>query len=121
MTAGVSRYVLGTVLAEASRERLQRWMIATETGLKRIRAGLPAGWQAGDKTGTASAEGMPNKHNDVAVIWPPGRAPVVVAAYYEAPGAFEPMRPQDEAVLAEVGRIVADWVLADPAAGAGGR
>jgi beta-lactamase class A len=107
----VARIMTGDVLAADSRTRLAEWMIATTTGSKRIRAGLPAGWRAGDKTGTAQAEGMPNKHNDVAIIWPPRHAPVLIAAYFEAAGSFDPMRAEDEAVLAEVGRIGARWIL----------
>ena len=112
----VARILLGDALSPLSRERLADWTIATKTGLDRLRKGFPADWRAGDKTGTASAEGMPNKHNDVAVAWPPGRGrgPLVVAAYYEAPGRFETMRAEDNAVLAEVGRIAANWVSAPP-------
>ena len=90
--------------------RLRDWMIATETGKHRLRAGLPAGWIAGDKTGTAAAATMPNKHNDVAVIWPLKRAPIVIAAYLDASGHFESTRPEDDEVLAHVGRVVAQWV-----------
>lgn len=93
------------------RGRLIRWMVATETGLTRIRAGLPPDWRAGDKTGTGLHPSMPNKHNDVAVVWPPGRPPFVVAAYYEAPVRTENTRPEDNAVLAEVGRIAAAWAV----------
>jgi beta-lactamase class A len=100
----------GDLLDDAARATLRGWMIATQTGTRRLRAGLPPAWEAGDKTGTAFAPGMPNKTNDVAVVWRPERAPLVIAAYYEAPGEFDRMRSEDEAVLAEVGRIVADWV-----------
>jgi beta-lactamase class A len=105
-----ARLFSGDLLTPASRELLRNWMIATTTGKRRIRAGLPTGWIAGDKTGTGIAPAMANKYNDVAVIWPPGRAPVVVAAYFEASGHFEKMRAEDEAVLAEVGRIAAEWM-----------
>lgn len=108
----VAKALTGDVLSATSREKLAGWMVATTTGQKRIRAGLPADWRAGDKTGTASADGMVNKQNDVAVAWPPGRAPIVVAAFYESPGAFENIRDEDQAVLAEVGRIVTRWVAA---------
>jgi beta-lactamase class A len=43
--------------------------------------------------------------NDVAVVWPPGRGPLVVTAYYAestAPGE------ERERVLAEVGRLAAN-------------
>ena len=99
----------GTALSPASRQRLADWMVATQTGLKRLRAHVPTGWRAGDKTGTAMAPGMVDKYNDVAVFWPPahtGRAPWVVAAYYDSAKAHEQgIRAEDEAVLAEVGRL----------------
>lgn len=40
-----------------------------------IRAGVPAGWKVGDKTGN----GGYGTRNDIAVAWPPSGAPVVVA------------------------------------------
>jgi len=99
----------GNVLSPASRERLLGWMVATQTGARRIRAGLPAAWRAGDKTGTASDDRgrMVNKYNDVAIVWPPGRPPLIVTAYYDGPGVFGTTRPEDEAVLAQVGMIAA--------------
>lgn len=43
-----------------------------------MRAGIPEGWRIGDKTGS----GGHNATNDIAVIWPPRRAPIIVTAYY---------------------------------------
>jgi beta-lactamase class A len=52
-----------------------------------------------DKTGT----GENGIANDIAVAWPPGRAPVVVSAYF----AESRLAANDRnAVLAEVARIV---------------
>ena len=110
MAQSVARIMTDDLLSASAREQLAAWMIATETGKKRIRAGLPAAWRAGDKTGTGVAPGMPNKHNDVAIVWPPGRAPVVIAAYFEASHYFENTRPEDDAVLAEVGRLATGWI-----------
>ncbi|WP_237477232.1 class A beta-lactamase [Lichenibacterium dinghuense] len=98
--AGLTRaLLLGDALAPPSRARLDGWTVACETGLKRIRAGVPAGWTVGDKTGTAGPVA-----DDVAVLRPPGRPPIVVAAYCDAPGLADAAR---EAVLAEVGRVAA--------------
>jgi beta-lactamase class A len=94
-------------LKPATREKLIDWMIETKTGSKRIRAGLPPLWRAGDKTGTGMGGNFNTKYNDVAIFWPPNRAPIVVAAYFEADGNYDDMRDQDLAVLAEVGRIAA--------------
>ncbi len=98
----------GSALQPAHRALLQRWTEETQTGSKRLRAGMPKGWRAGDKTGTGWRTGQPDKINDVAIVWPPGRAPWVVACYYEAPRhTATDLRPQDVAVLAHVGRAVA--------------
>ena len=74
--------------------------MANRTGDERLRAGFPNGWRVGDKTGT-SGNGITN---DVAIAWPPGRGPLLVAAYYDGRDATSEQR---NAVLADVGRIVA--------------
>jgi beta-lactamase class A len=88
------------VLSAPSRGQLAAWLVANKTGDKLLRAGVPGGWRVGDKTDT----GANNATNDIAVIWPPGRAPVVVAAYYAEARASDDER---NAVLAEVGRLAA--------------
>jgi beta-lactamase class A len=107
MAETTSRFLTGDLLSPSSRELLISWMVATETGTRRIRAGLPAGWRAGDKTGTASADTMTDKINDVAIAWPTGRAPIVVTAYFDAATRSESISSEQEAVLADVGRIAA--------------
>ncbi|WP_437689764.1 class A beta-lactamase [Sorangium sp. So ce176] len=87
-------------LREASRARLKAWMVRATTGLARLRAGLPRDWVVGDKTGT----GENGIANDVAVAWPPSRAPIVVACFVEAPTASADAR---NAAHAEVARLVA--------------
>lgn len=98
MAATLERLLLSDVLAASSRTQLRKWMIGSETGRHRLRADLPQEWTAGDKTGT----GPRNETNDVAVFWPPGRAPLVVTAYYNQSAASEPIR---SVVLAEVGAL----------------
>ncbi|MFC4586018.1 class A beta-lactamase [Sphaerisporangium corydalis] len=67
----------GGALGAKDRKRLNTWLIATQTGGARIRAGLPTTWTIGDKTGTSSRYGA---GNDIAVIWP-GKtaAPIIMA------------------------------------------
>jgi len=72
----LDRLLLRDALSEASRHQLADWMIHCETGLGRLRAGLPSGWKAGDKTGAGEHGAV----NDVAIAWPPGRAPILIAA-----------------------------------------
>lgn len=64
-------------LTAPSRDKLLSWMKACETGRDRLRAGFPADWVVGDKTGT----GARGAANDVAIAWPGPRAPVLVASY----------------------------------------
>lgn len=112
MATTMSRFLTNDLLAQTSRDMLISWMIATKTGAKRIRAGLPKGWRAGDKTGTGMADAMTDKYNDVAIVWPPGKAAMIVAAYFDTDIRSAEIRDQDQAVLAEVGRIAAAWVAA---------
>ena len=101
MARTVGALVHGEVLRPESRARLTGWLRAAVTGTSRLRAGLPADWNPGDKTGT----GMDGPTNDVAVAWPPGRAPLVVAAYYDRPGRT---MQDNSAVLAQVGHLVSE-------------
>jgi len=91
--------VLGDVLKPASRERLQGWMIAGQTGAARLRAGLPPSWRVGDKTGT----GDHATTNDIAVAWT-STGPVLITCYVT--GAEASSGPVREAAIAEVARIV---------------
>lgn len=67
--------VLGTVLPAPERAQLADWLRANTTGGKRIQAGVPADWTVGDKTGTPAY----GTALDVAIAWPPGREPIVLA------------------------------------------
>jgi beta-lactamase class A len=108
--ARLAARLFGPGLLDASSQRvLAHWMVETRTGLARLRAGLPADWRVGDKTGTALIAGLPNRHNDVAVAWPPRRPPIAIAAYYEADGHYPRMRAEDDAVLAGAARIASAW------------
>ena len=110
MASTVAGFVTGATLSTENAALLRRWMEETRTGLRRIRGGLPESLSAGDKTGTGVGMGMANKYNDVAVVWPQDRGPLVVAGYFEADQEYDSIRPEDEAVLEEVGRIAAEWL-----------
>ncbi|MGC5530625.1 class A beta-lactamase [Streptomyces sp. SR-10] len=69
-------FVLGDALAKPERARLAQWLTANTTGGGLIRAGVPKGWTVGDKTGAGSTYGT---RNDIAVVWPPDAAPLVLA------------------------------------------
>lgn len=98
MVSTLQLLLLGQVLSDASKQRLCDWLVATKTGLKRLRAGVPPQWRAGDKTGT----GENGATNDVAIVWPPGRAPVLIAAYTRG----SPAEPEQIfAVLADSAKL----------------
>ena len=99
MLADLRALSLGAALAPASRERLNGWLRDCQTGAAQLRAGFPAGWRVGDKTGS----GVNGTNNDVAVAWAPG-GPILVASYLtQAAHASEDAR---KAVHADVARIV---------------
>jgi beta-lactamase class A len=98
-----------SILTPVSRDKLITWMRDTKTGAKRIRAGLPPSWKSGDKTGTGAHKSYANKTNDTAIFWPPGKPPIIVTCYYEGPVISDDILDTDQAVLAQVGRIAADW------------
>jgi beta-lactamase class A len=98
MLGDMQKILLGHALSDTSREQLIAWLCATSTGNAKLRAGVPTGWKVGDKTGSGSQ----GESNDVAIIWPPGRKPLLVTAYYANPATDDAARNH---VVAEVGRI----------------
>lgn len=77
MARSLRRLAVDDALPAPLRAQLQDWMRGNTTGDARIRAGVPAGWQVGDKTGTGDYASA----NDIGVIWAPQRAPIVLAIY----------------------------------------
>ncbi len=77
MLDDMNKILLGNVLREGSRQQLIAWMEANQTGLDKLRATLPSGWRAADKTGNNGENTM----NDIAVLWPPKGKPLLVTAY----------------------------------------
>jgi len=69
--------LVGDALDPADRELLRSTMAGTTTGDGTIRAGVPGGWSVADKTGTASY----GVRNDIALVRPPGRDPVVLVVF----------------------------------------
>ncbi len=113
MARTLERVLTRTVLTPSSRSLLISWLERSVTGKTRLRAGFPAGWRVGDKTGS----GPGNAYSDLAIAWPPGRPPLLVAVYYT--GSAQGKETLD-AVLAGVARLVAAWFEQSPPAGQGG-
>ncbi|MCX5214288.1 class A beta-lactamase [Kitasatospora sp. NBC_00240] len=95
-----ARLTLGDALRPHDRERLTGWLLANTTGDHRLRAGLPADWTVADKTGT----GAYGTTNDVAITWPPGRGPIVLAALSTK---HDSAAPADEPLIADTAALLA--------------
>ncbi|PHX41025.1 class A beta-lactamase [Pseudomonas sp. NZIPFR-PS5] len=100
MLQTLNTLVLGEKLTPASRDQLTAWLVNNQTGDKKLRAGIPVSWRVGDKTGS----GANNASNDVAVIWPGERGPMLVTAYYTGSKASG---DQINALMADIGRLAA--------------
>lgn len=98
MAGTARRLVMGNLLEPAARDRLRSWLVASRTGLHRIRAGLPAGWTLGHKTGTCG-----NAVNDVAFFRTPRGNEYVLAVYLDRPAHDA----RGEAAIADVARLAA--------------
>ena len=103
---GLMRGILcGDALSNTSRTHLLSWLRDCETGKQRLRAGFPGNWIVGDKTGT----GARGATNDIAIAMPPGRAPVLVAAYMSEGGAEQSTLQAAHAQVAQL--VVREFLL----------
>ena len=110
MCTDMQRLLLGNVLSESSRHQLEDWLRQNETGSLMIRASVPKTWSVGDKTGRC-ANGATN---NVAIIRPPGRAPIVVAIYSIGSTSSADDRA---AIVAEAARAVVEFFKVAHASG----
>lgn len=94
LATDLERFVLGDALEPGDRETLTSWLVGNTTGDNLIRAGVPAGWTVGDKTGGARY----GTRNDIAVIWPTDGAPIVLAILSSRAAADA---EYDDALIAE--------------------
>jgi beta-lactamase class A len=101
MCADLQRLLMSDFLAVASRSKLEGWMQRNQTGLKMIRAGIPADWKIGDKTGR-SGDGATN---DIAVVRPPVGGPIFLAIYTVDPAESQDARDQ---LVADVAKAAID-------------
>ena len=100
MLDDLCQLVLGPALSEPSRAQLVAWLLDNRTGARRLRAGFPAEWRVGDKTGT----GDNGAAADVAMVWRPERTPLAVAVYWaESDTPFE----RRNQLFEDVARILA--------------
>ena len=103
MCADMQRLPSGNVLSVSSRHQIEDWLRRNETGALMIRAGVPKTWTVGDKTGRC-ANGATN---DVAIVRPPGHAPILVAIYSIGSTSSADDRA---ATLAEIARVIVEFL-----------
>jgi len=96
------RLVMGDLLDAPARERFRGWLMGTRTGPGRIRAGLPAGWTMGHKTGTCGTA-----YNDVAFFRTARGHEYVLAVYLDRPTVGD---RRADAAIADVARLAAGVV-----------
>ncbi|MCM2416868.1 class A beta-lactamase [Streptomyces sp. RKAG293] len=94
-------YVLENALGNDERAQLTKWLRTNTTGDELIRAGIPKGWTVGDKTGGGGVYAV---RNDIAVVWPPNAAPIVMAIMTNR-GTKN--APYDNKLLAEAASVIA--------------
>ncbi|MFC5724495.1 class A beta-lactamase [Streptomyces gamaensis] len=97
------RLVLGDALDCADQKRLEGWLLANTTNKDTFRAGLPEGWQIADKTGSGSY----GTRNDVGIVRPPRRKPIVLSVLSTKPQKGEKEKGDDQ-LVADAAAIVAD-------------
>lgn len=101
MMKSLQSFTLGPSLTVDKRKIMADWLIGNTTGDTRIRAGVPYDWQVGDKTGT----GAYGSTNDIGIVWPTGKAPVVMALYFTQPGKDDKANSE---ILAAAARVVVE-------------
>nr|WP_242214707.1 class A beta-lactamase Bla1 [Bacillus cereus group sp. BfR-BA-01383] len=75
IATNLKAFTVGNALPDHKRKVLTEWMKGNATGDKLIRAGVPTDWIVGDKSGAGSY----GTRNDIAIVWPPNRAPIIIA------------------------------------------
>lgn len=106
MARTLAKILFGGGVAPQAAQTLQQWMRETQTGTKKVRAGLPDDWMAGDKTGfSGSSPGMQGVSADIGFAIPVDGAPIVFATYHRAT-TVGPPSPMADAAMAQVGGVI---------------
>ena len=106
MITTLEKLVVGETLSTESRQQLQSWLKGNEVGDALFRKGVPSDWIVADRTGA----GGYGSRAITAVMWPPGRKPIVAALYItETDVSFE----DRDAVIAKIGTEIAKTVLVE--------
>lgn len=99
LATDLKAFTVDNTLTADKRTILTDWMRGNATGDELIRAGTPIGWEVGDKSGAGSY----GTRNDIAIVWPPNRAPIVLAILSKR---FTKDANYDNALIAEAAKVV---------------
>jgi beta-lactamase class A len=99
MATSLRAYAVDDALSPQDQAPLTGWLRGSTTGTDLIRSAVPDGWAVGDKSGTGGF----GTRNDVAVLWPPGREPLVVVTMSD-----RDRQGADDALLASAAEVVVD-------------
>jgi beta-lactamase class A len=107
MVESLRKLTIDDALDKPQKDLLISWLINTQTGANRIRSAIPNDWIAGDKTGTGATYGSTN---DLAIVWPPSHAPILMGIYYTTNNEHAKKR---EDIVAEATRILIEEFVSD--------
>ncbi|PFS59501.1 class A beta-lactamase [Bacillus cereus] len=101
LATSLQTYAQSDILPIEKRNFLIDLMKRNTTGDNLIRAGVPEEWEVADKTGSGSY----GTRNDIAIIWPPNKKPIVLAVLSNH--AKEDAKYEDK-LIADATKIVLD-------------
>ncbi|MFH7832304.1 class A beta-lactamase Bla1 [Bacillus luti] len=103
IATNLKAFTVGNALPVHKRNILTEWMKGNATGDKLIRAGVPTDWIVGDKSGAGSY----GTRNDIAIVWPPNRAPIIIAILSSKD---EKEATYDNQLIANAAKVVIDAI-----------
>ena len=95
--------LLGSTLDGFARALLQKWLLDSRTGDKRLRAGMPSEWKVGGKTGS----GENGTANDLILVWPMTQSEPLLVSCYLTGSTLAPA--ERDAIHVRVGQAVTRW------------
>lgn len=101
LATDLKAFTVDNVLPTDKRKLLTDWMRGNTTGDQLIRAGVPKGWEVGDKSGAGSY----GTRNDIAIVWPPNRSPIIIAILSSRDTKNA---TYDNALIAEAAKVTLD-------------
>ncbi|MBC2638044.1 MULTISPECIES: class A beta-lactamase [unclassified Rhodococcus (in: high G+C Gram-positive bacteria)] len=102
LAQGVRALLLRDVLDAASRDQLLDWMRSSKTSDKRMRAGLPPGWSAADKTGGGGF----GTANDAGVVWSPEGDPIALTILTDSLTDQEDAQGNNQAIADSTAAVI---------------